>query len=96
MSFDGYNIGAMCETARSWHLHTLLPKGLDFFIPPWCASSLVGVRKQANYATLNTYEDAIARFSISRGEKAVPIQTIAIQIKVIQANQINFKLQSKR
>jgi len=71
MSFDGYNIGATCETAGSWHLHTLLPKGLDFFIPPLCASSLVGLRKQAYYATLSTYKGTITRFSISRGEKAV-------------------------
>ncbi|KAL1979974.1 hypothetical protein VTN96DRAFT_4839 [Rasamsonia emersonii] len=57
----------------SWNLHALLPRNLDFFI---LFSSLVGVAPcfgQANYAAGNAFQDALARYRISCGEKAVSI-----------------------
>jgi hypothetical protein len=46
---------------------------MDFFILLSSASGLVGLRGQANYAAGNTYEDAIARYRVSRGEKATSL-----------------------
>ena len=73
MAFDGYNLGAACKTVGSWNLHTVLPKGLDFFILLSSASGLVGLRGQTNYNAGNTYEDSLARYRVSQGEKAVSL-----------------------
>jgi hypothetical protein len=73
MNFDGWKIGTECKTVGSWNLHTVLPKGLDFFILLSSASGLVGLRGQTNYAAGNTFEDALARYRVARGEKAVSL-----------------------
>jgi aryl carrier-like protein len=57
----------------SWNLHATLPGNLDFFI---LFSSLAGVAPsfgQANYAAGNAYQNALAGYRISCGEKAVSI-----------------------
>jgi hypothetical protein len=46
---------------------------MDFFILLSSASGQVGLRGQTNYAAGNTYEDAIARYRVSQGEKAVSL-----------------------
>ncbi|TEY73022.1 hypothetical protein BOTCAL_0084g00010 [Botryotinia calthae] len=46
---------------------------MDFFIMLASASSLVGLRGQANYNAGKTYEDALARYRVSKGEKAVSL-----------------------
>ena len=71
MGFESWKLGAECKTLGSWNLHTVLPKGLDFFVLLSSASGLVGLRGQTNYAAGNTYEDAIARYRVANGEKAV-------------------------
>jgi len=73
LSFDAYNQGAACKTIGSWNLHSVLPSGLDFFILLSSASGLVGLRGQTNYNAGNTYEDALARYRVSRGEKAISL-----------------------
>lgn len=73
MSFDDWEAATACKTVGSWNLHTLLPKGLDFFIMLASASGVVGLRGQANYAAGNTYMDALARYRVAQGEKAVSL-----------------------
>ncbi|KAJ5692411.1 reducing type I polyketide synthase [Penicillium macrosclerotiorum] len=73
MSYDSWKTAVECKTVGSWNLHTLLPKGMDFFILLSSASGLVGLRGQTNYAAGNTYEDAIARFRVAQGEKAISL-----------------------
>ncbi|KAK3321988.1 putative polyketide synthase [Apodospora peruviana] len=73
LSFEGYQVGATCKTIGSWNLHTVLPPGMDFFILLSSASGLVGLRGQTNYNAGNTYEDALARYRVSRGEKAISL-----------------------
>ena len=73
MEFDGWRAGVECKTVGSWNLHTILPPGMDFFIFLSSASGLVGLRGQTNYAAGNTYEDALARYRVARGEKAVSL-----------------------
>ena len=73
MDFDSWQAGVECKTIGSWNLHTMLPSGMDFFILLSSASGLVGLRGQTNYAAGNTYEDALARYRVARGEKAVSL-----------------------
>ena len=73
MSFADWKVATECKTIGSWNLHTLLPKGLDFFIMLASASGVVGLRGQANYAAGNTYMDALARHRVAHGEKAVSL-----------------------
>ena len=61
------------KVTGSWNLHKLLPAGLEFFILLSSTSGIGGVRGQANYAAGNTYQDALARHRVARGEKAVSL-----------------------
>ncbi|KAJ6096143.1 reducing type I polyketide synthase [Penicillium sp. IBT 16267x] len=54
-------------------LDRLLPAGLDFFI---MLSSVVGIHGsggQSNYAAGGTYQDALARHRVSRGERGIAL-----------------------
>ncbi|KAK2612526.1 hypothetical protein QQS21_001464 [Conoideocrella luteorostrata] len=54
-------------------LDRLLPSGLDFFI---MLSSVVGIHGsagQSNYAAGGTYQDALARHRVHRGERAIAL-----------------------
>lgn len=62
-----------CKAVGSWNLHTLLPSGMDFFILLSSASGLAGIKGQTNYDAGNTYEDALARYRVSQGEKATAL-----------------------
>ena len=73
MSHADWRVGTDCKTVGSWNLHTLLPRDLDFFIMLSSASGIVGLRGQANYASGNTYMDALARHRVALGERAVSL-----------------------
>lgn len=57
----------------SWNLHKALPQGLDFFIMLSSAVGIFGNPGQSNYSAGNTFQDALARYRVERGEKAVAI-----------------------
>ena len=57
----------------SWNLHTLLPKGLDFFICLSSISGIIGNGGQANYTAENTYMDALVQYRVALGEKATSL-----------------------
>ena len=61
------------KIAGSWNLHTLLPHNLDFFILFSSLAGVVGNHGVSNYAAANTYQDALARHRVSRGEKCVSL-----------------------
>ncbi|KAJ5291696.1 polyketide synthase [Penicillium angulare] len=71
LKFPDWKVAMECKTVGSWNLHTVLPKGMDFFILLASASGLAGIKGQANYNAGNVYEDAMARYRVSIGEKAV-------------------------
>ncbi|KAI1099779.1 hypothetical protein F4804DRAFT_69463 [Jackrogersella minutella] len=73
MSFEDWKIAVDPKTRGSWNLHELLPKGLDFFILTSSISGIVGQATQINYAAGNTYQDALARYRLANGEKAVSL-----------------------
>ncbi|KAE8314467.1 hypothetical protein BDV41DRAFT_575726 [Aspergillus transmontanensis] len=57
----------------SWNLHVLLPWDLDFFILCSSVAGIVPSFGQSNYAAGNTFQDALARYRTSHGEKAVSL-----------------------
>ncbi|KAF1852053.1 polyketide synthase PksD [Cucurbitaria berberidis CBS 394.84] len=61
------------KVQSSWNLHSLLPKDLDFFILLSSASGVIGNAGQSNYAAGCTFQDALSRFRVCHGQKAVSI-----------------------
>ena len=51
---------------------------MDFFVLLSSLSGVVGLHGQSNYACGNTYQDGLARYRTSRGEKAVSLDLGAI------------------
>ncbi|KAL9110642.1 MAG: hypothetical protein Q9227_004819 [Pyrenula ochraceoflavens] len=57
----------------SWNLHNHLPAQLSFFVLLSSISSVTGSRAQANYASANAYQNALARHRVARGQKALAL-----------------------
>lgn len=57
----------------SWNLHELLPNNLDFFILFSSVQGIVGSKFQANYVCGNVYQDALARYRVRNGQKALSL-----------------------
>jgi hypothetical protein len=57
----------------SWNLHQQLPRDLDFFILFSSISGVIGSQGQANYAAGNTFQHELAKYRLSRGEKAISL-----------------------
>ncbi|KAI1084493.1 putative polyketide synthase [Whalleya microplaca] len=73
MSFEDWQVAVNPKVYGSWNLHELLPKGMDFFILTSSITGIMGQATQINYAAGNTYQDALARYRLSIGEKAVSL-----------------------
>ncbi len=59
------------KVATSWNLDRQLPRSLDFFVLLSSLNGIYGGIAQSNYAAGCTFQDALARMRVSRGEKAV-------------------------
>lgn len=73
MSHPEWNSVIQPKVAASWNLHSLLPRDLDFFV---MLSSIVGAQgsaAQSNYAAGCTYQDALARYRVERGQKGTSL-----------------------
>ena len=57
----------------SWNLHNALPTDMDFFILLSSGTGVIGNGGQSNYAAGNTYQDTLARYRCSHGQKAVSL-----------------------
>ena len=73
MKLDDFKAALRPKVQGSWNLHEQLPKGMDFFILLSSLNGILGSRGQSNYGAANTYEDALAKYRISLGEKAVSL-----------------------
>lgn len=57
----------------TWNLHQHLPADLDFFINLSSICGIMGSLGQSNYAAGCTFQDAMARYRVAHGQKAVSI-----------------------
>ncbi|KAI9647506.1 hypothetical protein NHQ30_003891 [Ciborinia camelliae] len=73
MSYDQWCTTVQPRVQGSWNLHSLLPKGMDFFILLSSITGVIGTGGQANYAAGNTFMDALAYTRLAAGEKAVSL-----------------------
>ncbi|KAF2741959.1 hypothetical protein M011DRAFT_413522 [Sporormia fimetaria CBS 119925] len=73
MSLQDWENTIAPKVRGSWNLHCALPKGMDFFIMLSSCAGIFGNGGQANYASGNTYQDALARHRVASGEKAVSL-----------------------
>jgi hypothetical protein len=73
MTYEDYTEAVRPKVQGSWNLHKCLPKNLDFFVLLSSSTGITGSRPQANYASGNTYEDALAYFRVSNRQKAISL-----------------------
>ncbi|KAI1205339.1 putative polyketide synthase [Annulohypoxylon truncatum] len=73
MSYESWIASTKPKVLGSWNLHQQLPRDLDFFILFSSISGIIGSQGQSNYATGNTFQDGLAQYRLSRGEKAVSL-----------------------
>lgn len=73
MPFEHFDAALRPKVQGSWNLHAHLPKGLDFFLLLSSTGGVFGSRGQSNYATGNTYQDALARYRTANGEKCISL-----------------------
>jgi len=73
MSYADFQEPLLSKVQGSWNLHNLLPRNLDFFIMLSSASGITGTRGQANYASGNTFQDALSHHRISQGLHSIAI-----------------------
>ena len=73
MEYDDWKSGSECKTIGSWNLHQILPTGMDFFVLLSSVSNIVGLQGQSNYNVGNSYMEALARYRVAHGEKAVAL-----------------------
>ena len=73
MTYEDWKTVTQPKVQASWNLHTILPKGMDFFILTASISGIFGQITQVNYASGNTYQDSLAKYRIGQGEKAASL-----------------------
>ncbi|KAJ4300071.1 hypothetical protein N0V90_005320 [Kalmusia sp. IMI 367209] len=73
MSIVEWRTAVRPKVDGSWNLHLALPSGMDFFVLLSSVAGIFGNGGQANYASGNTYEDALAGYRASQGERAVSL-----------------------
>jgi hypothetical protein len=89
MKYEDWRLGTDSKTIGSWNLHTLLPKGLDFFIMLSSIAGIVGSAGQANYAAGNTYMDSLSHYRTAIGERGTALDLgVMVDHGVLADNQI--------
>lgn len=73
MSHEEWHCSIRPKVQGSWNLHVALPKDMDFFVMLSSSVGIFGNAGQSNYAAGNTFQDALARYRIAHGQKAVAI-----------------------
>ena len=78
MSLDDWNVAIRPKVNGSRNLHEVLPTGMDFFIMTASITGIFGQATQANYGAANAYQDALARYRVAMGEKAISLDLGAL------------------
>ncbi|KAI0008838.1 hypothetical protein F4779DRAFT_628218 [Xylariaceae sp. FL0662B] len=79
MTWDDWHESRAPKIKGTWNLHTLFNnKSLDFFIVFSSISGILGNASQANYASANTYMEALCQHRRQTGQKASCINVGAV------------------
>lgn len=73
MTFAQWELTMKSKLQTSWNLHRLLPKDMDFFILLASLAGVAGQTASANYAGGCTFQDALARYRVAQGQKAISL-----------------------
>lgn len=73
MTLEDWSAATKSKVQGSWNLHSLLPQKMDFFILASSMTGILGQATQINYAAGNTFQDSLAKYRVSIGEKAVSL-----------------------
>jgi NADPH:quinone reductase-like Zn-dependent oxidoreductase/SAM-dependent methyltransferase len=73
MTLAQWDLAVKAKVDTAWNLHRLLPKDLDFFILLSSLAGILGQMATTNYAGGCTFQDALARYRVEHGQKAVSI-----------------------
>ncbi|KAI0378207.1 putative polyketide synthase [Hypomontagnella monticulosa] len=73
MPYSDWKAAVTPKVLGSWNLHEELPKGLDFFVMISSVQGVLGTVLLSGYNAGNTYQDAVARYRVSQGERAVSL-----------------------
>ncbi|KAF4443314.1 polyketide synthase [Fusarium austroafricanum] len=73
MTFQQWDLTIRSKIQTSRNLHELLPNNLDFFILLSSLAGVVGQMASANYAAGCSYQDALARYRLAHGQKALSL-----------------------
>lgn len=77
MTHQDWQTALAPKVSGSWNLHNLLPD-VDFFLMLSSITGIVGNRSQANYNAGNNYQDALARYRVSKGMKGTSVNLGAV------------------
>lgn len=77
MTHNDWQTALAPKVSGSWNLHNLLPD-VDFFLMLSSITGIVGNRSQANYNAGNNFQDALARYRVSKGQKGTSINLGAV------------------
>ncbi|RYP47319.1 hypothetical protein DL768_006621 [Monosporascus sp. mg162] len=73
MTFAQWDLTMRSKVQTSWNLHRLLPQNLDFFILLASLAGVTGQMASSNYAAGCSFQDALARYRIAQGQKALSL-----------------------
>lgn len=73
MTVTQWELTVRSKVDTSWNLHQLLPPSLDFFVQLSSLVGIIGTPAQSNYGAGSTFQDALARYRTSHGEKAISL-----------------------
>ncbi|KAL7823910.1 polyketide synthase [Trichoderma gracile] len=73
MTFAQWDLTMKSKRQTSWNLHRLLPANLDFFIMLSSLAGVVGQLASANYSAGCSFQDALARQRLARGQAALSL-----------------------
>ncbi|KAH8426353.1 beta-ketoacyl reductase [Aspergillus melleus] len=78
LSFSSWKDILQPKLQGSWNLHAALPSDMDFFIMLSSIMGTLGTGSLASYNAGNTYQDALARYRVSQGQRAISFNLGAV------------------
>ena len=95
MTFEQWQRAIQPKVASSLNLHTHLPN-LSFFVMLSSMTGVAGNVSQANYASGNTFQDALARHRVASGLPAVSLNLPGItDVGVVAATDTNNRVRGR-